>query len=105
MLFGNFQMFNIYVAKCLEKRCREINEPNLDNTQCGFHPGYSTTDQNFSLQQIFEKSWEYAKNFYTCFVDLEKAYDRVPHETFWGVLREYGVDDRLLLAVKSLYYC
>jgi len=23
----------------------------------------------------------------------------------WGVLREYGVDDRLLLAVKSLYSC
>ena len=25
MFFGNFQMFNNYVAKCLEKRCREIN--------------------------------------------------------------------------------
>jgi len=24
MLFGNFQKFNICVAKCLEKRCREI---------------------------------------------------------------------------------
>jgi len=30
-----------------------------------------------SLQQIFEKSWEYAKNLYTCFDDLERAYDRV----------------------------
>jgi len=27
MLFRNFQMFNIYVAKCLETRCREIHEP------------------------------------------------------------------------------
>jgi len=70
-------MFNIYVAKCLEKRWREIYEANLNDTQCGFHPGHSTTDQNFTLQQIFEKSWEYARNFSTCFVDLEKACDRV----------------------------
>jgi len=24
MLFGNFQIITIYIAKCLEKRCREI---------------------------------------------------------------------------------
>ena len=65
MLFGNFETFQIYVAKCLGKRCREINEPKLNDTQCGFHPGHSTTDQIFTLQQIFEKSWEYAKNVYT----------------------------------------
>ena len=105
MLFGNFEMFNIYVAKCLEKRCREINEPKLNYTRCGFHLGHSTTDQNFTLQQIFEKSWKYAKHFYTYFVNLEKAYDWVPRDKLWGVLREYGVDCRLLLAVKSLYTC
>jgi len=65
MLFGNFETFQIYVAKCLGKRCREINEPKQDDTQCGFHPGHSNTDQIFTLQQIFEKSWEYAKNVYT----------------------------------------
>ena len=34
----------------------------------------------FALYQIFEKSWEYAKEAYTCFVDLEKAYDHVPRD-------------------------
>jgi len=89
-------MFIIYFAKCLEKRCREINEPKLNDAQCGFHLGHSTTGQ------IFEKSREYAKNFQTCFVDLGKAHNRVPLEMLWGALREYSVDDRLLLAVKSL---
>jgi len=37
---------------------------------------------------------EYAKDAYTCCVDLKKAYDRVPSETFWGVLQEYGVGGR-----------
>jgi len=39
------------------------------------------------------------------FVDLAKAYDRVPREKLWVMLREYGVEGRLLLAVKSMYSC
>ncbi|KAK3529908.1 hypothetical protein QTP86_007227 [Hemibagrus guttatus] len=35
-----------------------------------------------------------------CFVDLEKAFDRVP---LWEVLWEYGVRGPLLRAVRSLY--
>uniref|UniRef100_A0A672GTN4 Reverse transcriptase domain-containing protein n=4 Tax=Salarias fasciatus TaxID=181472 RepID=A0A672GTN4_SALFA len=38
-----------------------------------------------------------------CFVDLEKAFDRVPRGVLWGVLREYGVRGPLLRAVRSLY--
>jgi len=89
VLFGNFQINDIYVAKCLEKCCREITELNLNDTQCGFHPGRRTTDQIFTFKQIFKKSWEYAKNVYTRFVDFEKAYDRVPREKLWGVLWVY----------------
>ena len=38
-----------------------------------------------------------------CFVDLEKAYDRVPQDVLWEVLREYGVRGSLLRAIQSLY--
>jgi len=105
MLFGNFQIINIYVAKCLENRCREIIESKLNDTQCGFRPGRGSTDPHFILQQNFEKSWGYVKDVFTCFVDLEKTYDRFPSEKHCGVLPEYGVDGRLLLAVKLLYSC
>ena len=43
-------------------------------------------DQIFALQQTFEKSWEYAKEVNSCFVDLEKAYDRIPRDKLWAVL-------------------
>ena len=90
-------------AKCLEKKCREIVEPKLTDAQCGFRPGRGTMDQIFALQQIFEKSWEYAKEVNACFVDLEKAYDRIPRDKLWAVLLQYGIDGQLLTAIKSLY--
>ncbi|KAK3541270.1 hypothetical protein QTP86_019416 [Hemibagrus guttatus] len=38
-----------------------------------------------------------------CFVDLEKAFVRVPRDILWKVLWEYGVRGPLLRAVRSLY--
>ena len=90
-------------AKCLERKCREIVESKLEDGQCGFRPGRSTTDQIFTLKQIFEKSWEFGKDLFACFVDLEKVYDRVPRDKLWKVLQEYGVDGQLLRAIKSFY--
>jgi len=51
-----FSLLGKVYAKCLEKRCREIIEPKLDDAQGGFRPGRSTTGLIFTLQQIFEKS-------------------------------------------------
>ncbi|KAK3560563.1 hypothetical protein QTP86_010899 [Hemibagrus guttatus] len=44
-----------------------------------------------------------AQPVHMCFVDLEKAFDRVPHGILWEVLWEYGVRGPLLRAVRSLY--
>ena len=65
----------------------------------GFRPRSSTTDQIFTLKQIFDKSWEYGKYLFACFVDLEKAYDRVPRDKLW----RFCVDGQLLRAIKWFY--
>ena len=86
--------------KCLERKGREITESKLKDGQRGFRPGRSTTDQIFTSKLIFEKSWVHAKYD---FVDLEKAYDRVPRDKLWGVSQEYEIDSYLLMAIKSLH--
>ena len=63
-------------AKCLERKSQEIVKSKLQDYQCGFRSGRSTTNQIFTRKQIFEKSWKYGKDLFACFVDLEKAYDR-----------------------------
>ncbi|CAF3333272.1 unnamed protein product [Rotaria sp. Silwood2] len=90
-------------ARVLERRCRQIVEPQLQENQCGFRAGRSTIDQIFTLQQIIEKSWEFAKPVYSLFIDLGKAYDRIPRDLLWNVLKEYGIQDHLLSAIQSLY--
>ncbi|KAK3507471.1 hypothetical protein QTP70_025843, partial [Hemibagrus guttatus] len=49
---------------------------------------------------VLEGSWEFAQPVHMCFVDLEKAFDRVPRGILWEVLWEYGVRGP---AVRSLY--
>ncbi|KAI3368501.1 hypothetical protein L3Q82_025391 [Scortum barcoo] len=68
-----------------------------------FVPGRGTLDQLYTLRRVLEGLWEFAQPVHMCFVDLEKAFDRVPRGILWGVLREYGVRGPLLRAVRSLY--
>ncbi|VDP03110.1 unnamed protein product [Soboliphyme baturini] len=63
----------------------------------------TTTKIKLSNGVIVEKSWEYAQPVYMCFVDREKAYDRIPRHSLWTCLRAYGIDDKLLGAIQSLY--
>ena len=78
-------------------------ESKPEDGQCGFRPGCSTTDQIFTLKQIFENSWEYGNNLFACFVDYEKAYERVPRDKLWKVFQEYGVNGQWLRAIESFY--
>ena len=90
-------------AKCLKGKWRKIEESKLEDGQCGFCPSRSTKNQIFTLRQIFEKFWEYAKDVFACFVDLKKTYDRVPREKLGKVLQEYSIDGQLFMAIQSLY--
>ena len=87
----------------LERRVRRTVEPQIQEEQCGFRPGRGTVDQLYTLSRILEGAWEFAHPVHMCFVDLEKAFDRVPRGVLWGILREYGVSDALIWAVRSLY--
>ncbi|KAK3573193.1 hypothetical protein QTP86_015101 [Hemibagrus guttatus] len=90
-------------SRVLEKRVRPLVEPRIQEEQCGFRLSRGTLDQLYTLHRVLEGLWEFVQPVHMCFVDLEKAFDRVPRGILWEVLWEYGVRGPLLRAVRSLY--
>ena len=89
--------------RIIEKKLRSCVENDLGEWQYGFRPHRSTMDLIFTLKILMEKSWEFNIDQYMAFLDLEKAFDRVPRGKMWKVLRRYGIPKKLLNAIKALY--
>ena len=64
-----------------------------DDSQFSFVLGRGTIDAIFVVRQLQEKYLAANKRLYMAFVDLEKAFDRVPPKVIWWALRKLGVDE------------
>ena len=65
----------------------------IDNMQFDFMADKSTTEAIFIVRQLQEKYLGSNKELLMSFVNLEKAFDRVPREVVWWALRYLGVDE------------
>ena len=89
------------VEKVLERRIRTL--VNLYKTQFGFMPGKGTVDAIFIMRGMQEEYQKKDKKLYMCFVDMEKAFDRVPRKVMEWAMRKKGLSEVMVRAVKSLY--
>ena len=91
--------------RMLEGRLRECIEEKLGEWQHGFRPDRGTIDLIFTLKMIIEKTWEWDKERYIAFIDLEKAFDRLPRMKLWDVLDDphYDIPPKLKRAIYSTY--
>ena len=89
------------LERVIEGRVRKIVK--IDDVQFGFMAGRSTTDAIFIVRQLQEKYLARNKELWMAFVDLEKAFDRVPREVVWWALRYLGVDEWIVSVVRAMY--
>ena len=76
----------------------------IDDSPFGFVPGRGTTDAIFVVRQLQEKYLAANKRLYMAFVDLEKAFDRVPRKVIWWALRKLGVDE-WIVRTGNVFQC
>ena len=52
---------------------------------------------------IIEKTREFQKNIYFCFIYYAKAFDYVDHKKLWKILQEMEIPDHMTCLLRSLY--
>ena len=87
--------------KIIERRLR--GETSIGEEQFGFMPGRGTVDAIFALRQVMEKHLEKKRGLHMIFIDLEKAYDRVPRQEVWRCMREKGVPEKYVRLAQDMY--
>ena len=91
------------MLKILQARLQQYVNCELLDVQAGFRKGRGTRGQIVSIWWIIEKTREFQKNIYFCFIDYAKAFDCVDHNKLWEILKEMGIPDHLTSLLRNLY--
>jgi len=92
------------LLKLIKKRITPIVENHLSESQMGFRKGKGTRDAIFQLRMTCERSMEVNKNIYLCFIDYQKAFDRVRHDKLVEVTEKAGIPELERRLIINLYW-
>ena len=76
---------------------------NVTKNQFGFMPGRSTIEAIFLLRQLMERYMDQRKDLHMVFIDLEKAYDKIPRTVMWWALEKHKVPTKYITLMRDVY--
>jgi hypothetical protein len=87
--------------RIIEHRLRRVT--NVTKNQFGFVPERSTMEAIFLIRQLMERCRDQKKDMHIVFIDLEKAYDKVPRNVMWWALQKHKVSTKYITLIKNIY--
>src|SRR5215469_4491518 len=84
-------------------RIRNKIRPHISEEQYGFVKGKGNKNVIFALRNLAEKALDVSQDLYLCFVDYEKAFDKVKHEDLMKMLERLEIDGKDFRIFKNLY--
>jgi hypothetical protein len=90
-------------TRVILNRIQKLIDRQLLEQQAGFRSNRSTIDQIFILKMTMEKSREFNKPLFMCFIDIQKAYDSVNRKLLWKICQRYGLTDKIVRLLKLIY--
>ena len=91
------------MLKILQARLQQHMNCELPDVQAGFRKGRRTRDQIANIRWIMEKTREFQKNIYFCFIDYAKAFDCVDHNKLDNSSRDGNTRSPDLPLEKPIY--
>ena len=92
-----------HTAKILRRRIEKKIEDVLGEDQFGFRSGKGTRDAIGMMRIIAEQTLEVDEDLCVCFIDWQKAFDRVNWTKLMQILKGIGIDWREIRLVSKLY--
>ena len=87
--------------RVIKHRLRKMTS--VTKNQFGFMPGRLTIEAIFLTRQLMERYREQKKDLHMVFIDLEKAYDKVPRKVMWWALDRKKVPTKYVTLTKDMY--
>lgn len=90
--------------KVIHKRIYGKLEEDISSTQFGFRAGLGTREALFGVGVLFQRCLYVNQDVFACFIDFEKAFDRVRHDRLVQILLERNIDVRDVRIISNLYW-
>lgn len=90
--------------KIIHQRIYKKCERDISDSQFGFREGMGTREAMVATQVLIQNCCDVKKDICLCFVDYEKAFDRVEHHRLMQLLRNLDIDQKDIRCIENLYW-